>query len=263
MKKKDEKKYMEREWRSMTHHLKAFIKTGNQESLHHFRTGVKKLRAFFILTESVKKGGGPIKLLKPVREIFKQAGQVRNAYINIQLGSSQQNMQLNFVQGQEQLMNTLAAQFKEQGIRYLATLRKARRKVKKRIPKLKNLHIGLYYQQQLESIAAGLQNHRFGDDLHTRRKQIKMLIYNYHLVKPNLDRPFNEDYLEQVQNAVGNWHDNSVTIELFAAEATHGETAVVLLKKQAVQLKRQVTKLLKGFYDRATTVTELPLEQVS
>jgi CHAD domain-containing protein len=75
--------------------------------------------------------------------------------------------------------------------------------------------------------------------------------------------PFNEDYLEQVQNAVGNWHDNNVTIDLFAAEATQGETAVALLKKQAVQLKRQVTKLLKGFYDRATTVTELPLEQVS
>lgn len=263
MKKKDEKKYMEREWHSMTHHLKAFIKTGDQESLHHFRTGVKKLRAFITLTESVKQGRNTMKLFKPVREIFKQAGEVRNAYINIQLGKNQQAIQVDFMHAQEQLMNTLAQQLKAQGPHYLATLQKVHRKVKKRIPKLKNLHIGLYYQQHLESIAAGLQTHGFAEDLHTARKQIKMLIYNYHLVKPNLDRPFNDDYLEQVQNAVGNWHDNSVTIDLFAAEATQGETAVASLKKQAVQLKRQVTKLLKGFYDRATTVTELPLEQVS
>jgi CHAD domain-containing protein len=263
MKKKDEKKYMEQEWRSMTHHLKAFIKTGDQESLHHFRTGVKKLRAFFTLTESVKNDHNPIKLFKPVREIFKQAGEIRNTYINIQLAKGQQAIQLDFIQTQEQLMDTLAGQFKAQGSQYLAALRKARRKVKKRIPKLKNLHIGLYYQLQLESITAGLQTHRFAEDLHTSRKQIKILIYNYRLVKGHLDMPFNEDYLEQVQNAVGNWHDNSVTIDLFAAEATQGETAVALLKKQAVQLKRQVTKLLKGFYDRATTVTELPLEQVS
>jgi len=263
MKKKHEKKYMEREWRSMTHHLKDFIKTGNQENLHHFRTGVKKLRAFFTLTESIKQDHTTTKLIKPVRQIFKQAGELRNAYINIQLGNSQQTMQMDFIHAQEQLMDTLTVQFKAQGPHYLATLRKVRRRVKKRIPKLKNLHIGLYYQQQLENIAAGLLTHGFAEDLHTCRKQIKMLIYNYNLVKPNLDRPFNEDYLEQVQNAVGNWHDNNVTVELFAAEATHGETTVASLKKQAVQLKRQVTKLLKGFYDRATTVTELPLEQLS
>lgn len=263
MKKDDEKKYMEREWRSMTHHLKAFIKTGDQESLHHFRTGVKKLRAFFSLTESAKKNHKAAKLFKPVRAIFKQAGHIRNAYINSQLGKSQQTIQLDFIQAQEQLMNTLAVQFKAKGAQYLAALSKAHRKLKKHTPKLKNLHIGLYYQQQLESIAAGLQKHRFDEDLHTCRKQIKMLIYNYRLVKPNLDRPFNEDYLEQVQNAVGDWHDNSVAIALFAIEAAQPETATVLLKKRAVQLKREITKLLKGFYDRATTVTELPLEQVS
>ncbi|QEC78802.1 CHAD domain-containing protein [Mucilaginibacter ginsenosidivorax] len=263
MKKKDEKKYMEREWHSMTHHLKDFIKTGNQESLHHFRTGVKKLRAFFTLIESTKKGHTSTKLFKPVREIFKQAGHVRNAYMNIQLAKGQQVVQIDFIQGQEQSLKTLAEQFRADGIQYLVTLHKVRRKLKERIPKLKNLHIGLYYEHQLETIATGLQKHSFAEDLHTCRKQIKMLIYNYHLVKPNLDRAFNEDYLEQVQNAVGNWHDNSVTMELFTAEATDGETAVALLKKQAVQLKRRVTKLLKGFYDRATTVTELPLEQVS
>ena len=263
MKKKEEKKYIDKEWRATVHHLKAFIKKGEQESLHRFRTGVKKLRAFFTLAESVKNGQGIIKPFKPVRKVFKQAGEIRNAYINTQLGKSQQATQMDFINGQEQIMNALAGQFKAEGQQHLATLAKVKPKLKKRIPKVPNLHIRLYYQQQLEHIAAGLQQHQFGEDLHACRKQIKMLIYNYHLVKPKLEQPFNQEYLEQVQTVIGNWHDNQVATDLFAAEAMQDEKAKTLLKKQAVALKKEVARLLKGFYERATTVTELPLPQVS
>src|SRR4051812_8711302 len=104
MKKREGKKYIDREWRSTVHHLKDFIKKGEQESLHRFRTGVKKLRAFFTLAESVKNGQGTLKSFKPVHKVFKLAGEIRNAYINTQLGKSQQGAPMDFIHDQEQTM---------------------------------------------------------------------------------------------------------------------------------------------------------------
>src|ERR1700733_12005166 len=36
MKKKDEIKYLDKEWKLLNHHLEAFLETGDQEQLHKF-----------------------------------------------------------------------------------------------------------------------------------------------------------------------------------------------------------------------------------
>jgi len=43
MKKKEEAKYLEKEWIEMNIHLKNFLKTGDQEALHRFRVQIKKV----------------------------------------------------------------------------------------------------------------------------------------------------------------------------------------------------------------------------
>jgi CHAD domain-containing protein len=70
MKKKEEAKYLEKEWIEMNIHLKSFLKTGDQEALHRFRVQIKKLRAMLSLFEDASKQPGLLKGFKPVRKIF-------------------------------------------------------------------------------------------------------------------------------------------------------------------------------------------------
>ncbi|MDB5157204.1 MAG: hypothetical protein JWR50_1911 [Mucilaginibacter sp.] len=260
MKKKAERKYAAKEWRSMKGHLKSFTKKGGQEELHRFRTGVKKLRAFLILSDSATKAPGLEQRFKPVRKVFKQAGEIRNAYINQELAKAQPGETAGFIQEQRHLMKSAAKAFNAHREQYLARLRKTRRKIGKRIRPVSNLHISLYYRQQLEAMAAILARHRFDEELHACRKQLKILIYNYQLVRPELDLPFNEDYLEKVQEAIGDWHDNQQAIGLFS-KAGNSE-ALSSLKKQGARLKSALTRLTRDFYEQATTLTALPLEQI-
>jgi CHAD domain-containing protein len=52
MKKREERKYFDKEWKGMRDSLKAFLKEECQEDLHRFRVQIKKLRAFLILADS-------------------------------------------------------------------------------------------------------------------------------------------------------------------------------------------------------------------
>ncbi|HEX8018980.1 CHAD domain-containing protein [Mucilaginibacter sp.] len=262
MKKKTERKYIVKTWRVMKRHLRSFVKTGEQEELHRFRTGVKKLRAILILADSAAQDSVLAKRFKPVRKIFKQAGEIRDAYINQELGQAVGGND-DFIREQQDVMNSATLAFNADEDRHRTWLRKTRRRLLKRIGPISKLHLTLYYRQQLEIIAATLSQLRFDEELHTCRKQLKVLLYNYTLTRPELGISFNETYLDRVQEAIGNWHDNQLAITLLSTLKTESNTGTIIkLKKQGTRLKKQITGLTRNFREQATTVTELPIQQV-
>ncbi|MDB5128674.1 CHAD domain-containing protein [Mucilaginibacter sp.] len=262
MKKKDQLSYFRHEWAKLKADLKTFDKKGKQEALHRFRVQVKKLRAFLVLADSGENVHKLEKQLKPVRKIFKAGGVIRNAYMTLELSKEYQQRPSAFMRGQRRLMKESAALFRSASAKHLARVRQTRRRLKKAVPRFSNVHISMYYQQQLEEIALCLKPRRSEASLHDCRKQIKMLIYNYPLVKPVLSLAFNEVYLEQVQTAIGDWHDKQVAIELFSSEEVGAAPVAESLKKEQTQLKTKIRGLVKDFYNRATTVVDLPLNQI-
>jgi CHAD domain-containing protein len=263
MKKKEERKYLRKEWRSMKNHLESFLRRGRQEDLHQFRTGVKKLSAFFTLADSEEKELDLLERFKPVRKVFKQAGKIRNAYINLKLSKNHLNSDSPFILEQQWLMKSSNKHFRSHQNEYLTRIGKTKHRLSKRIRPVSNLHINLYYQMQLKQITTLLNKQRFGDDLHECRKQLKALIYNYKLIHPVLNMNFNEVYLEQVQATIGDWHDNQLAIELFSHGENNNGTAIADLKKHGRKFRTQLTKLTEHFYNRATTTVEIPIKQIS
>jgi CHAD domain-containing protein len=261
MKRKKELRYLKKEWSHLRDHLKDFEKKGGQEDLHRFRVQVKKVRALLALADSENKNGILEKRLKPVRKIFKTAGKIRNAYLNLELAKAYpQAAQL--TNGQRRIIKDASARFSSRSASHGKQLKRTRNRLKQNIAKLNDIHIAAYYEQQLKQIADALAHPKSDTDLHACRKQLKILIYNYQLVHPVLGNSANEKYLDQVQTAIGDWHDKQVTIELFASEKGMHTGIIIALKKERTQLKRQLTRLTKDFYIRATTVVELPLEQI-
>src|SRR5258708_5833135 len=125
MKKKDEKAYFNDQWEQMLTHFKAFIKTYDQEELHQFRVQVKKLRAMLELLDIASSKHSLSRDFKPVRKIFKHCGNIRNAYVNLQLGVRYQIKNEEFLMGQLYTLESGSKEVKELGGKYLKTMKMA------------------------------------------------------------------------------------------------------------------------------------------
>lgn len=256
MKKKEELKHFDKEWKSMKARLKSYLKDGQQEDLHHFRVQVKKLRAFLTLADSEQHYPKLTMRFKPVRRIFKKAGEIRDAYLNLELGKTHGN-NIPFMDTQQQLMEQAIARFASKGNNYLGKLKTTHQTLTEKIESISDIHINFYYDQQLEQIAGLLATLHFDDRLHECRKLIKILMYNYKFTYKVLNSPVNAEYLDEVQAAIGDWHDNLVAINLFA-----GDDTVSALKTRDKGLRKNIADLVKDFDNRAKTVVGLPLEQI-
>jgi len=263
MKKKEERRYFDKEWNDMKASLKAYLQTEQPVDLHHFRVQVKKIRAFLILSESTEHHPMLIKHFKPVIKIFKKAGNIRNAYMNLELGKIYKIANHNYINQQQDLHSQTSTDFKANSHRYLKEIDRVHEILKAKIKSINNVHISLFYQNRLHLVADSLKGIQFNEQLHTNRKLLKVLLYNYKLTHPVVATSFNVPYLEQVQEAIGNWHDHVQAIDLFTGNGLNDKTAVSSLKKQNIKHKTRITNLTKDMYNQATTTVELPVEQVS
>lgn len=247
----------------MKTHLKSFLKDEQQEDLHRFRVQVKKIRAFLILADSAKKHPEFSKLFNPVRVVFKQAGEIRNAYLNLELGKAHQKGMDEFLIAQHQSLDKAIEAFKLDKDKHLEKIKKTYKKLIEKIAPVDDIHISLFYINHLEQIAGWLAELKFDDRLHVCRRLIKILIYNHKLVHAHLHISFSEGYLEGVQTAIGDWHDNVVAMELYSGDEVKDKRAIASLKKQDTKHKNNIKLLVKDFYERATTAVETPVEQIS
>ena len=83
------------------------------------------------------------------------------------------------------------------------------------------------------------------EQTHACRKRLKVLLYNLPLVKGIDGITVNEEYLNQVQTAIGDWHDHVLAAEQFPE-----------LEGRSDEMIKEVKILTENFYERATTVVK-------
>ena len=261
MTKKEATKYFDKEWTKMKAGLKSFLIKGDQEDLHGFRVQVKKLRAFLIFLESAADDHKLTRNFKPVRKIFKRAGEIRTAYINQELGKTLKIGQHEFIESQRQIQLENTKKFNSKKVRFLKELKDTRRVLRKKIKPVSDIHINLFYQNQLHEIATFMEELKFNEQLHECRKMVKVLLYNHKPAHAALSSALNEEYLENVQTAIGDWHDHILTLNLLSGDNSIADHPT--LQRGSSKLKKKIITLSKDFYNQATTTVELPLEQIS
>jgi CHAD domain-containing protein len=254
MKKKEEAKYLEKEWKDLNIHLKAFLESGDQEELHQFRVQTKKLRAMLNLLEQASRQHGLLKEFKPVRKIFKYAGHIRDAHTNLQLSARYALKNELFETGQQRIIEEGTTAFREQAKQYTKKIREAYKQLKKQLPHVDSSSIAEFYKRQLEQIADNLETPKFTEDMHNNRKLIKILVYNRKLADKALNGSFtfNTAYLNQLQNSLGEWHDNIVAAELFSSPEVNDKPVATLIKKKNNNVKRRIRSLANDFMKKAT-----------
>lgn len=116
---------------------------------------------------------------------------------------------------------------------------------------INDVHVNQYYEHVLQEIALIIAKSKFDEEMHGCRKLIKILIYNK-LVRPFINPALNEDYLKEIETAIGEWHNLAMALEFYARHDIRGGTGILELKKQDRKWKTEIRKLGKDFYQRAT-----------
>ncbi|MBL4675583.1 MAG: CHAD domain-containing protein [Mucilaginibacter sp.] len=249
MDRKELKAQVIRRHHAAEHSLISFISSGEQKHLHRFRTGIKKLRALAALVEQA----APVKhlhdTLQPIKRTFRASSDIRDAHQYLQL--AQEEAVPEDLASKEKQMKKDAKVFRSEKRKHVKRLDKAKGALIKKLQPVKNFELNRFYDRELLAIGLGLQSAENDEQLHDGRKRLKVLLYDLPLVRHVLKLQISEDYLEQVQTALGDWHDNLLASEHFPA-----------LTRKTLEQRKDINALTADFYEKATSPVELPLQQI-
>lgn len=186
---------------------------------------------------------------KPIRKIFKHCGNIRNAYINLQFGVQYQYKNEEFLMARLYEIETGIKEVKEMGKQYLKTIKIAHEDIDYDLKALDDDAILEFYRSRVNRVANVIAHLQFNDELHSARKQIKILMYNRKMAHKALDGKLNidTDYLDKLQSLIGDWHDNTLALELFCSPDINYPPIITKIKKQNTRFKRTITALAHDF----------------
>ncbi|MBS7564410.1 CHAD domain-containing protein [Mucilaginibacter sp. Bleaf8] len=254
MKKKEEKKQINKKWKGLKARIQSFLASADQNELHQFRVQVKKLKALLVMLQSDKKNHKLLKDFKPVKQIFREAGDIRNAYVNLQLSEQYHLQSPDFAKHQQQIMEQGTIAFKTNSFKHIKKLKRTHTRINHDIHQLDNKSIRQFYQDNLFDIEAFLQNIVFDEQLHDCRKKVKLLMYNQKLAGKVLPRKLrlNTDYLNQLQDSIGQWHDNALAMDLFKPDENRNKAVLNKLRKNGRKLRQEIIDLSENFKAKVT-----------
>lgn len=250
MEKKKISGQIRKESKSAKRALRGFMKKGDQDKLHKFRVGIKKLRAVASLIEKTNAKTDIRNKLKPVKETYQLSGVVRDSYLHLQLAKTLPAADKKYLSAEKRSMKKAARKLRKDRPQHLAMLRRAEKKLLKHIPRVKDKKVRDFYERELLGIGECLLSSAGVEQMHDCRKRLKVLLYNFPLVEDALHEPFNEAYLQQVQTAIGDWHDQVLAAVQFPE-----------LKSNTQRMLRKVKTTTKNFQARATTAGKALVEK--
>ncbi len=206
------------------------LKDFDENAIHGFRVNMKKQVAFFRLLAGIDPKFRADKAETLFFRIFKNAGAIRKIHIEKNILT---NKDLNINVGAdviEKLEKKLAKKIKQyleySNVKDLKSIKKNNRSVRKRIHKIStyNLKIGLgeYFSKLIQGLKGLSEICTVNEEaFHNLRKMLKELFYNLGLINQLFKKeqlsPDILKYLDQLQTALGEWHDIHLTLKHFSA----------------------------------------------
>ena len=190
---------------------------------------------------------------KPIKKIFKHCGDIRNAYINLEIGVRYQLKNEEFIMHQLAIIENGTKEVQELGGAYLKIIKTARHDISDDIRTVEDESILEFYRTTLTAITIAMDTLQFNEELHAARKQIKTLMYNRKIAHQALDGKLqiNNDYLDKLQDRIGDWHDNLLALELFSTTQLGNQPVLTKIKRQNTRLKRSIAVLVQDFEKKA------------
>lgn len=252
MKKKKQQRYLDKRWKKLLVHLETYARKRDAEALHLFRVEFKKIKALVALTAACTKNKSSLKQLKPARVVFRHAGRIRSALVNLRVLEQYHLDEPVLKATFSRQAKKEAARFLKNATRYRAQLEKAHRKVLRELEDIPGSRVEHVYRKMIRKLSVVFSAKANEAQLHEARKQVKQLLYVRSLLPAALSRKLaqQESYLSKLQDTIGDWHDTSSLLVLLKSPGARNTTA--LKKLQVLQSKQlRALQALAGGFDKA------------
>lgn len=249
LKKERQYKYFDKRWEALLAHLKAFSQNQDPEDIHDLRVEIKKIYALLTLAEKCSTGIEFSGYLKPVKKIFKEAGNIRDAQIYLQLISSYGNTNEAYEKRQHELIKRREKRFCISINTHIRSTKKPHTIIRKSLADIKNDCIQEFYKKQIKKIEQAVSDLANKKRLHKCRKRIKKMIYLRGMLDSALKKKLNLnfDYLGKLEEAISKWHDSVVTIDILKNTPFVKKLLLNKLETQCKQLIRRISILSRNF----------------
>ena len=251
MKKKAARKHLNKLWKKMQQHFKAFTHTADAEQLHQFRVQVKKIRSFLTLLETNKKNRQLLQTFKPVKKVFKSAGTIRDAFLHQQQAKKHNLHEQQFYKEQCQLQKQETENLLSEKSRQLQEIKKVRNKLRKRLHSMKQDEIKTFFKGGIHNTEHLLSKHNFSEQLHNGRKMLKHLMYNEHVLQNGLahELKINFKYVDELQEMLGQWHDNKLALEFFVTRNL-SDNDIASMRHKNEELQKTINNKTENFLQK-------------
>ena len=245
--KRQQRKFLNKRKKQWQEQLTDFGSAQSSEALHQLRVTIKKIKAFARFSNATS-GAKMVRDADLMKKMFRQAGIIRDAGNHLQLLEHFHPAPEEYKQEQQHIQSTAATTFLHHLKQYRREGRKAGRRLLTDIRKIPVQNIRDWYATQLIKISVLLT--ATGDQLHRARKLIKELLYVQSLLPQKItnELKLNKDYLDQLQDAIGQWHDAAIVADAWAGKDLGGSQAMI---RECREKLAAVRSLAGEFYLRA------------
>lgn len=246
--------YLQKRFHDMRESLGKFFEGGNQEDLHKFRVGAKKVRMIIRVLDYMEDNKKAKKAYKSLKQVFGEAGTVRNTFIIHRLLGKYGMKNTPIARKKKKELESLSQHFIEQKDSYYALVDEAEQSIKKHIRKIGHKSLEGYIQDGLHKAALCLQAAPGREKLHEMRGLIKTIGYSTTLLEHDqvhFPGP-NVAYLDRMQNCMGDWHDADSVIQL-TGDSRLSTRVKNHVSKESARLYRKTLGMARNFMDKAFT----------
>ncbi|WP_126246151.1 CHAD domain-containing protein [Chitinophaga rhizosphaerae] len=240
--------YLIKRWLLIRRHLMAYAASGDPESLHRVRVEVKKLKAFLQFARSIGRKKNAPSQPRSLKKMFRRAGMIRDAGIQLQLMQQFNLPDAAFRAGETQVIEQLSDAFREDFTYFDKSLRQTFRKLLGTLRPVRKHDVRHWLSRRLGAIAEMVASPG-SDQLHEARKVVKSLVYFLGMLPGRLKRQskINISYLDQLQDAIGKWHDLEVTVSMLISRKVGDRNVIGRLEKAHDRAGAAVHALVTGF----------------
>jgi CHAD domain-containing protein len=227
--------------------LRAIVTAPDEESIHRFRVGVKRLTALYRFLGAVKPEINAKQLLKPARRLSRSISKVRDCHITLELISELVELDKSELTTlQRTVHNRIRKDYRE-----FQKLTQSGIKIPLRLLTFRSMaisenairrHKSEFLQQLLTGIA-NTSNQPSDEKWHTAR----ILLKRYHHTQDAFiqcpGQRLDEKEMKQIEileRLLGDWHDRVIAIDILRSFKEHEKQTVPAI----IELKRQEDLLL-------------------
>ena len=248
LKKKEQEKFLRKRGDNMMHHLSEFKRVQDPESLHQLRVEVKKLKGFLALSGYCT---AKQKLTPEAKHVFKQAGAIREAHLNLEFIKQNQLRVPQFKNEQESTVLKQSREFSSAAKAYRKTIQKNINDITGKLKPIPDKCIAGWYKKNIATLSDVFET-LATSEIHEGRKKIKNLLHVYSMLDKTMaaSLKLNIEYLEQLQEAVGKWHDVDVSYTMLTDAKLKNKKVLETFKKEIAKSLAAIKPLAANFSKR-------------